>query len=211
MLQQTRVEAVIPYYERFLARFPTVEALAGAAESDVLVVWSGLGYYSRARNLHKAAKRVAAGVHAKGLPASYGELRELPGVGPYTAAAVASIALGLPHAAVDGNVLRVISRLTNDASEVASPAARRRIAAESGRASRSTAAGGFQSGHDGAGGDGVRAGEAGVRGMSGGEVLRGAGGGHGAGTAGEAAGGGDARGGAGTGGAGSGETGNACI
>jgi A/G-specific adenine glycosylase len=124
MLQQTRVEAVIPYYERFLARFPTVRALAGAAESDVLALWSGLGYYSRARNLHKAAKQVVAA----GVPGSYEALRELPGVGPYTAAAVASIALGLPHAAVDGNVLRVLSRLMADAGEIAAPETRRRFA-----------------------------------------------------------------------------------
>ena len=124
MLQQTRVEAVIPYYKRFLARFPSVEALAGAEESDVLALWSGLGYYSRARNLHKAAKQVAA----EGVPESCEGLRKLPGVGPYTAAAVASIALGLPHAAVDGNVLRVVSRLLADGGEIAAPVTRRRFA-----------------------------------------------------------------------------------
>ena len=123
MLQQTRVEAVIPYFGRFLTRFPTVEAVAEAEESAVLAEWSGLGYYSRARNLHRAAKKLAG----EGLPASYSQLRELPGVGPYTAAAVASIALGLPHAAVDGNVMRVISRLLADAGEIASLATRRRF------------------------------------------------------------------------------------
>jgi len=126
MLQQTRVEAVIPYYERFLARFPDVESLAAASEPDVLTAWSGLGYYSRARNLHRAAKQVAR----DGLPADYAQLRELGGIGPYTAAAVASIAFGLPHAAVDGNVMRVISRLTNDAGEISSPLIRRRFAEE---------------------------------------------------------------------------------
>jgi A/G-specific adenine glycosylase len=114
MLQQTRVEAVIPYYQEFLARFPDIDALAKADESAVLAAWSGLGYYSRARNLHSAAKRVAA----QGLPANYDEVRALPGVGPYTAAAIASIALGQPCAAVDGNVTRVVSRLTNGASEI---------------------------------------------------------------------------------------------
>jgi A/G-specific adenine glycosylase len=126
MLQQTRVEAVIPYYRRFLDRFPSLESLAEAAENDVLTAWSGLGYYSRARHLHRAAKFIVE----QGLPSSYEQVRALPGVGPYTAAAIASIALGLPHAALDGNVMRVISRLTNDASEIASPAARRRFAEE---------------------------------------------------------------------------------
>jgi A/G-specific adenine glycosylase len=123
MLQQTRVEAVIPYYERFLQRFPSIEALAAAAENDVLTAWSGLGYYSRARHLHRAAKQIAA----RGLPPTHEEILSLPGVGPYTAAAIGSIALGLPHAAVDGNVMRVISRLTNDASEIGSPTARKRF------------------------------------------------------------------------------------
>jgi A/G-specific adenine glycosylase len=125
MLQQTRVEAVIPYYRRFLERFPSVEALASAEEEEVLAAWSGLGYYSRARNLQRAARRIAQ----SGLPATYEQVLCLPGAGPYTAAAIASIALGLPHAAVDGNVTRVISRLTNDAAEMTSLAARRRVAA----------------------------------------------------------------------------------
>jgi len=129
MLQQTRVEAVIPYYQRFLARFPDVGSLAAAAEADVLTAWSGLGYYSRARNLHRGAQQAAS----NGLPASYPELMNLSGIGPYTAAAIASIALGQQHAAVDGNVIRVISRLTNDASEVSSPVTRRRIAEETQR------------------------------------------------------------------------------
>jgi A/G-specific adenine glycosylase len=128
MLQQTRVETVIPYFRRFLERFPSIEKLAVAPESDVLTAWSGLGYYSRARNLHRAAKQLAA----QGLPAAYEDVLSLPGVGPYTAAAIASIAFDLPYAAVDGNVIRAISRLTNDASETTSPAARRRIAVEAG-------------------------------------------------------------------------------
>jgi A/G-specific adenine glycosylase len=129
MLQQTRVEAVIPYYRVFLERFPTVEALAAAPENEVLAVWSGLGYYSRARNLHRAARHIAAAR----VPAAYEEVLALPGAGPYTAAAIASIALDLPHAAVDGNAVRVISRLTNDASEITAPAARGRFAAEAAR------------------------------------------------------------------------------
>jgi A/G-specific adenine glycosylase len=128
MLQQTRVEAVIPFYELFLRRFPTVEALASASTEAVLAAWSGLGYYSRARNLHQAAKALVGR-----LPASYEEVLALPGVGPYTAAAIASIALDLPHAAVDGNVIRVIARLTNDASEITAPAVRKRFSEEAQR------------------------------------------------------------------------------
>jgi A/G-specific adenine glycosylase len=129
MLQQTRVEAVIPYYRVFLERFPTVEALAAAPEHEVLAAWSGLGYYKRARNLHRAAQRIAAA----GVPAVYEDIAALPGAGPYTASAIASIVLDLPHAAVDGNVMRVISRLTNDPSEITTPEARRRSAAEAAR------------------------------------------------------------------------------
>jgi A/G-specific adenine glycosylase len=129
MLQQTRVEAVIPYYERFLARFPDVESLAAASETDVLTAWSGLGYYSRARNLHRGAKQAGS----NGLPGSYDELLNFSGVGPYTAAAIASIALEEPRAAVDGNVIRVISRLTNDASEASSPVNKRRFTGEAQR------------------------------------------------------------------------------
>jgi A/G-specific adenine glycosylase len=113
MLQQTRVAAAIPYYERFLARFPDAEALAEASEDEVLTHWSGLGYYSRARNLRKAARLIT---DQGAFPSDYAGILELPGIGAYTAAAVASIAYGLPHAVVDGNVRRVIARLTNDAS-----------------------------------------------------------------------------------------------
>ena len=108
MLQQTRVAAVIPYYERFLARFPDIPTLADASEPQLLAMWSGLGYYSRARNLQTASKQIA-----NGFPSDYNSIREMPGVGDYTAAAVASIAFGLPRAAVDGNVRRVIVRLSN--------------------------------------------------------------------------------------------------
>ena len=112
MLQQTRVAAAIPYYEKFLARFPDARALAAASETEVLAHWSGLGYYSRARNLHRAAKEIAA---AGAFPAEYAAIRALPGIGDYTAAAVGSIAFGLAHAVVDGNVKRVVARLANDA------------------------------------------------------------------------------------------------
>jgi A/G-specific adenine glycosylase len=111
MLQQTRVAAVIPYYEKFLKTFPDAAALAGAAEERVLSLWSGLGYYSRARNLHRAAREIAE----RGFPRDYASIRGMAGVGDYTAAAISSIAFGLPHAAVDGNVRRVIVRLSGDA------------------------------------------------------------------------------------------------
>jgi A/G-specific adenine glycosylase len=110
MLQQTRVEAVVPYYERWMTRFPTLVALADAGLDDVLGEWEGLGYYSRARNLHATARIVrdsAGGV----IPDSVAGLRALPGVGEYTAGAVASIAFGRPEPAVDGNARRVLSRL----------------------------------------------------------------------------------------------------
>ena len=110
MLQQTRVETVIPYYERWLDRFPHLHALAEAPVDDVLKQWEGLGYYSRARNLHRAAQMVRERFNGQ-IPAAHEEIRELPGVGPYTAAAVASIAFDQPHAAVDGNVKRVLCRI----------------------------------------------------------------------------------------------------
>lgn len=106
MLQQTTVAAVIPYFERFLQKFPTVEALATAPEENVIEAWAGLGYYSRARNLHKAAKRIAE----HGFPTKAEDLLELPGFGPYTSRAVASIAHDEPVGVLDGNVIRVLSR-----------------------------------------------------------------------------------------------------
>ncbi|MCX6625626.1 MAG: hypothetical protein NTY38_32105 [Acidobacteria bacterium] len=106
MLQQTRVAAVLPYYDRFLEKFPDVKALAEAPEPELLAAWAGLGYYSRARNLQKAARQVVA---AGGFPRSYEGLRGLPGVGDYTAAAIGSIAFDLPEAVLDGNVLRVMA------------------------------------------------------------------------------------------------------
>ena len=107
MLQQTTVAAVIPYFERFLQRFPTVADLAKAQQEDVLQLWAGLGYYSRGRNLHAAAQIIAA----RGWPKDEESLRALPGVGAYTAAAVAAIAFGKPATVVDGNVERVMARL----------------------------------------------------------------------------------------------------
>ncbi|MFD1678187.1 A/G-specific adenine glycosylase [Alicyclobacillus fodiniaquatilis] len=109
MLQQTRVETVIPYYHRFLERFPDISSLAAAEESDVLKLWQGLGYYSRARNLQRAAKAVCE-QHGGEIPADAELVRALPGVGPYTTGAVMSIAFNQPVAAVDGNVLRVMAR-----------------------------------------------------------------------------------------------------
>ena len=109
MLQQTRVEAVVPYFRRFAERFPSLEALAGSDEQEVLALWSGLGYYARARNLRRAA-REALDRHG-GLPRSLEALRALPGFGRYTAGALASIAFGIRAAAVDGNAARVLARL----------------------------------------------------------------------------------------------------
>src|SRR5450432_3705505 len=126
MLQQTRAAAVIPYYERFLARFPTVESLAAAAEPDVLALWSGLGYYSRARNLRLAAQQIVA---AGGFPRDYDAIRGLPGIGDYTAAAIASMAFHLPHAVLDGNVMRVVARVRNDAADIGAGRTRRRFRA----------------------------------------------------------------------------------
>jgi A/G-specific adenine glycosylase len=110
MLQQTTVKAVIPYYVGFLARWPTVEALAAAKLDDVLAAWAGLGYYSRARNLHRCAQIVAK-EHAGAFPQTEEALRELPGIGPYTAAAISAIAFGGRATPVDGNVERVVARL----------------------------------------------------------------------------------------------------
>jgi A/G-specific adenine glycosylase len=110
MLQQTTVRAVAPYYARFLARWPNVRALAAASLDDVLKAWAGLGYYARARNLHACA-RVVAERHGGAFPASEAELRTLPGIGGYTAAAIAAIAFDQPASPVDGNIERVVARL----------------------------------------------------------------------------------------------------
>ena len=121
MLQQTRVAAVIEHYHEFLRRFPTLLSLALAEEADVLAAWSGLGYYRRARMLHKAARFIVLEREGR-LPATVAELRTLPGIGEYTAAAIASIAFGEPVAVVDGNVERVILRLTGRANDATAAA-----------------------------------------------------------------------------------------
>ena len=127
MLQQTRAETVVSYYERFLARYPDVYALAASQEEELLKMWEGLGYYSRARSLHKAAK-VIVGEYGGELPADAEKLRGLPGIGDYTAGAIASIAFNLPVAAVDGNVERVICRYYGLRDETGTPAVRKMIA-----------------------------------------------------------------------------------
>lgn len=129
MLQQTRVSAVIPYFERFMAALPTVEALASAEESQLLALWQGLGYYSRARNLQKAAKVIVNNFGGK-FPDNYEQLLTLPGVGEYTAGAIASIAFSRPVPAVDGNVLRVAARLTDCSDNILNESVRRRFREE---------------------------------------------------------------------------------
>ena len=117
MLQQTRVAAVLPYYERFLQSLPDYTSLAHAPESELLALWAGLGYYYRARNLQKAAQQIW---RQGAFPSCYDRLLALPGIGDYTAAAVASIAFDLPHAVLDGNVLRVLARVYADDTNIAS-------------------------------------------------------------------------------------------
>lgn len=124
MLQQTRVAAVIPYYERFLTRFPDPAALAAASDDDLLTAWAGMGYYSRARNLRAAARQIVA---TGKFPQTYDELLQLPGIGPYTAAAVASICFGTPCAVLDGNVIRVVTRLTQDSGDIQSIRTKERL------------------------------------------------------------------------------------
>ena len=124
MLQQTRIEAVIPYYRRFLESFPTVAALAAAPDELLMKHWEGLGYYSRARNLKRAAVCIMD-EHGGELPRDACALRALPGIGDYTAGAIASLAFGLPAPAVDGNVLRVLARLRADARNILDAAVKR--------------------------------------------------------------------------------------
>src|SRR5947209_7159863 len=126
LLQRTRIASGTPYYERFLTRFPTVHDLAAASLDDVLAVWEGLGFYGRAKRLHAAA-RVIVVEHAGKVPPSYEALAALPGIGPYTAGAIASIAFGIAAPAVDGNVLRVLARLFRIREDVTSVIVRRRI------------------------------------------------------------------------------------
>lgn len=128
MLQQTRVETVKGYFSRFLAALPDIPALAAVPEQALLKLWEGLGYYSRARNLQKAAQCVVAQYGGE-LPASYEALLQLPGIGSYTAGAIASIAFGLPVPAVDGNVLRVLTRVAADRSDIADPRTKKAVEA----------------------------------------------------------------------------------
>lgn len=125
MLQQTRVDTVIGYYNRFMETFPTLQALAEADEATLLKHWEGLGYYTRARNLQKAAK-VMMEMHGGIFPNKYEQVRALPGIGEYTAGAICSIAFEMPTPAVDGNVLRVLSRLLADDSDIMKPETRKR-------------------------------------------------------------------------------------
>ena len=128
MLQQTRVAAVVPYYERFLEAFPDVRALARAKADRVLASWAGLGYYSRARNLQRAAKEIVS-QHAGDFPRDYDAALALPGIGRYTAAAVLSIAYNAPHAVLDGNVARVLARIGALRGELRAPAMWRNLEA----------------------------------------------------------------------------------
>ncbi len=129
MLQQTRVEAVKPYYERFLERLPTVKAVAEAPEEQLLKLWEGLGYYNRVRNLQKGAQQVMERFGGE-VPADFQALRSLPGVGDYTAGAIASIAFGIPVPAVDGNVLRVVSRLLARREDILDAKVKKRVETE---------------------------------------------------------------------------------
>jgi len=126
ILQQTRVEQGKPYYEAFISNYPTVKSLAEAAEDEVLKLWEGLGYYSRARNLHHTAKYIVSEFSGT-FPATYLDLLKLKGVGPYTAAAIASFAFDLPHAVVDGNVIRLVSRILGITQTVDDPKIQKEI------------------------------------------------------------------------------------
>ena len=126
MLQQTRVEVVKSYYTRFLERIPTIEALAKADEQTLFKLWEGLGYYSRVRNLQKAAKKIVC-EHNGQFPDIYDKIIQLPGIGPYTAGAIASICFGQPTPAVDGNVIRIISRITANYEPTDSPVLKKSI------------------------------------------------------------------------------------
>jgi A/G-specific adenine glycosylase len=128
MLQQTGVSVVVPYFERFLGRFPDFAALAAASEGEVAAAWSGLGYYARARNLHRAARAVVA-EHGGDLPTEESALQALPGIGPYTAAAVAAIAFGRHAFALDGNAARVVARLCGIEAPIDAPAVRAELRA----------------------------------------------------------------------------------
>ena len=127
MLQQTRVAAVLGYYARFLEAAPDIASLAALPEDRLMKLWQGLGYYNRARNLQAAARQIME-QYGGVFPSGYGDVRALPGVGDYTAGAICAIAFGQPRAAVDGNVLRVVARLTGDGSDIAAQATKWRVA-----------------------------------------------------------------------------------
>lgn len=124
MLQQTRVDTVIDYYYRFMEKFPTIEQLAAAPEEELLKMWEGLGYYSRARNIQAAAKQIMER-HQGQFPNTVEEISQLKGIGPYTTGAIASIAFGLPEPAIDGNIMRVVSRLFCITDDIAKPSSRK--------------------------------------------------------------------------------------
>ena len=126
LLQQTRVDQGLPYYERFVSLFPDIQALAAAPRDDVLKAWEGLGYYSRARNLHDAAGQIVEQYDGR-IPDSEADLKSLPGIGDYTAAAILSIAFGKSYGVVDGNVIRVLSRLTAFGQDVSLPTSKRAL------------------------------------------------------------------------------------
>ncbi len=145
MLQQTRVEAVKPYYERFLKELPTVKHLAEAEEDRLLKLWEGLGYYNRVRNMQKAAQQIMIDYHGE-FPATYEEILTLKGIGNYTAGAISSFAYNLPKPAVDGNVLRVITRITADESDIAKASTKTRIEEAVGKVIPENAASDFNQG-----------------------------------------------------------------
>ena len=124
MLQQTRVDTVIDYFYRFMEQFPTIQDLANAPEDKLLKVWEGLGYYSRARNIQAAAKQIMEEFNGV-FPSTVDEIRSLKGIGPYTAGAISSIAFEIPEPAIDGNVMRVVSRLFCIEADIAKASSRR--------------------------------------------------------------------------------------
>ena len=128
ILQQTRVEQGLPYYQKFVAKYPSVQQLAAAPEDELMKLWEGLGYYSRARNLHAAAKYIAFELQGV-FPTTYEGIRSLKGVGNYTASAIASFGYGLPHAVLDGNVYRVLARFLGIETPTDTPAAQKQFAA----------------------------------------------------------------------------------
>ena len=154
MLQQTQVKKVVDYYERFIARFPSVRDLADAPLQDVLKVWEGLGYYARARNLHKAAQVIVNELDGE-VPRDYATFRKLPGVGDYSAAAVQSIAFNAAYAAVDGNIKRVLARLFLIDAPINDAKSGKLLQQKADALLDTKRAGTFQSGDDGIRGNGL--------------------------------------------------------